>query len=357
MIMSKIDPRVEAARIHWSGRFVTKGVPLSVFQDVTETVKHWDQWCSTWSEKAKIFEDLGHQAKDQGYSLSAAQHLTTAAVCYHFGKFLFVQDPEQMKIAHVRAVECRNLALPFLDPPGERVNIPHGEHSFYGNLRKPAGIKKPPVILMTLGLDSAKEEMDTNEKIFLERGMATLVFDGPGQGESEYEQPICPEYEVPVKSVMNWLEERNDVDSDRVGIWGVSLGGYYAPRAAAFEERIKACISLTGPFKLIECFNELPGLTKTAFIHRSHSSDEEHAKEVAVRMSLEDVAEKITCPLYVVAGKLDRVIPYQQALKLSQTASGEVVLNLVEDGGHVANNRAYKYRTQSADWIASRLGV
>jgi 2,6-dihydroxypseudooxynicotine hydrolase len=51
------------------------------------------------------------------------------------------------------------------------------------------------------------------------------------------------------------------------------------------------------------------------------------------------------------------VIPHQQALKLSQTASGEVVLNLVEDGGHVANNRAYKYRTQSADWIASRLGV
>ena len=77
---------------------------------------------------------------------------------------------------------------------------------------------------------------------------------------------------------MDWLEKRNDVDSDRVGIWGVSLGGYYAPRAAAFEERIKACISLTGPFKLIECFNELPGLKKAAVVYRSHSSDEAKSK-------------------------------------------------------------------------------
>ena len=357
MIMNQKDPRVEAAKIHWSGRFVTNGVPLSVFQDVTESVSHWDHWCSAWSEKASIFEALGQEAMDQGYMLSAAQHLTTAAVCYHFGKFLFVQDKEQMRTAHAKAVECRNLALPHLDPPGERVKIPFGEHFFYGNLRKPVDSIKPPVILMTLGLDSAKEEMETNEIIFLERGMATLAFDGPGQGESEYEQPICPEYELPVKSVLDWLEKRDDVDSDSVGIWGVSLGGYYAPRAAAFDERIKACISLTGPFNLIECYEKLPGLTKTAFMHRSNSSNEEEARQVAVRMSLEGVAEKISCPLYVVAGKLDRVIPHQQAIKLAHTASGEVVLNLVEDGGHVANNRAYKYRTQSADWIATKLGV
>jgi 2,6-dihydroxypseudooxynicotine hydrolase len=92
-------------------------------------------------------------------------------------------------------------------------------------------------------------------------------------------------------------------------------------------------------------------------MHRSNSSNEEEARQVAVRMSLEGVAEKISCPLYVVAGKLDRVIPHQQAIKLAHTASGEVVLNLVEDGGHAANNRAYKYRTQSADWIATKLGV
>ena len=357
MIMNQKDPRVEAAKMHWSGRFVTNGVPLSVFQDVTESVNHWDQWCSAWSEKASIIEALGQEAMDQGFMLSAAQHLTTAAVCYHFGKFLFLQDMEQMRSAHAKAVKCRNLALPHLNPPGERVKIPYGEQFFFGNLRKPVDSKKPPVILMTLGLDSAKEEMETNEIIFLERGMATLAFDGPGQGESEYEQPICPEYELPVKSVLDWLEKRDDVDSDSVGIWGVSLGGYYAPRAAAFDDRIKACISLTGPFNMNECYEKLPGLTKTAFMHRSNSSNEEEARQVAVRMTLEGVAEKITCPLYVVAGKLDRVIPHQQAIKLAHTASGEVVLNLVEDGGHVANNRAYKYRTQSADWIATKLGV
>ena len=355
--MNQKDPRVEAAKTHWSGRLVTNGVPLSVFQDVAGSVEHYDDWCNAWSEKASLFEFLGQEAMDQGYMLSAAEHHTTAAICYHFGKFLFVQDLEQMRNAHAKAVECHKLALPHLDPPGERVKIPFGDKSFYGNLRKPAGSVKPPVVVMTLGLDSAKEEMGTNEIIFLQRGIATLAFDGPGQGESEYELPICPEYETPVSSVINWLETRDDVDSNRIGIWGVSLGGYYAPRAAAFDKRIRACISLTGPFNLIECFDKLPGLTKTAFIHRSHSRNEDEARQVASRMSLEGIAENISCPLYVVAGKLDRVIPHEQALKLAENASDEVVMNLVEDGGHVANNRAYKYRTQSADWMGARLRV
>ena len=86
--------------------------------------------------------------------------------------------------------------------------------------------------------------METNERVFLERGMATLAFDGPGQGEAEYDLAICPEYERPVGAVIDWLSKRTDIDSEKLGIWGVSLGGYYAPRAAAFDHRIKACISL-----------------------------------------------------------------------------------------------------------------
>ena len=72
-------------------------------------------------------------------------------------------------------------------------------------------------------------------------------------------------------------------------------------------------------------------------------------------MNLSSVAHKITCPLYIVGGALDRVIPPDHARKLANATSGDVTLNMVEDGTHVVNNRPYKYRSQSADWMADNL--
>jgi len=185
--------------------------------------------------------------------------------------------------------------------------------------------------------------------------MATLAFDGPGQGEAEFEMPIRFDYEVPVGAVIDFLENRNDIDLNNIGIWGVSLGGYYAPRAAAFEKRIRACISLTGPFDFAEAFERAPELTREAFISRSHSHDLSSAKNAAKKMNLSSVADKITCPLYIVGGALDRVIPPDHAQKLANATSGDVILNMVDDGTHVVNNRPYKYRSQSADWMAENL--
>src|SRR5438874_809785 len=208
---SERDPRVEAAISHWAPRFVANGVPLADFQEVTASVSRWEDWCAAWSARAAVHEEMGNKALAGGYNTSAAAHFTRAAVCYHFGKFLFVNDMAQMKEAHRRAVECRNKALPHLDPPGERVAIPYEGRQLYGNLRKPTGqpakqsnggaAKPPPIVVMCMGLDSAKEEMDDYENRFLARGVATLAFDGPGQGEAEYDFAIRPEYEKPAASV------------------------------------------------------------------------------------------------------------------------------------------------------------
>src|SRR5438128_2431275 len=84
---------------------------------------------------------------------------------------------------------------------------------------------------------------DVYEDIFLQRGMATLSFDGPGQGEAEYDMPIRGDYEAPVQAVIDYVKSRDDLDPDRIGIMGVSLGGYYSARAAAFDKRITACLS------------------------------------------------------------------------------------------------------------------
>ncbi|HYH43447.1 MAG TPA: alpha/beta hydrolase, partial [Burkholderiales bacterium] len=151
------DPRVEAAISHWAPRFVINGVPLTDFQEVTGGIERWEDWCSAWSARAAIHEKLGDQTFAEGHKLSAAEHWTRAAVCYHFGKFLFVNDMAQMKQANMKAVECRNKALPYLRPPGERVEIPYEGTKLYGNLRKPIGIEKPPIVVMCMGLDSAKE--------------------------------------------------------------------------------------------------------------------------------------------------------------------------------------------------------
>jgi len=351
------DPRVASAIAHWAPRFVANGITLTDFQEVTASIRAWDEWCAKWSARADIHAMLGCEALSRRQFVSAAEHLSRAAATYHFAKFLFVHDVPQMKAAHAKAVECHKLALPHLDPPGEYVRIPYQGKSLAAVLRKPSGVARPPVVVMAMGLDSAKEEMLAYQETFLTRGMATLTFDGPGQGESEYDFPIRGDYEVAVKAVLDWLETRGDVDTARVGLWGVSLGGYYAPRACAFEKRIKACIALAGPYDWLGIWDKLPDLTRTAFRVRSHAPDEVAAKQNAATLSLKDVAHQIECPIFIVSGRLDRIVPPEEAERLACAVKGPRELLIIPDGNHVANNRPYRYRPQTADWMAERLGV
>jgi dienelactone hydrolase len=351
------DKRVEIALRAWAPRFVASGVPLTDFQEVIAGIATWDEWCAAWSARAAIHEELGRKALADGLKLSAGEHLTRAALCYHFGKFMFVHDIEQMKAAHAKTVECRNLALPYLRPAGERVAIPYFNAKLFGILRKPEGASRPPVVVMCVGLDSTKEEFDVYENVLLARGMATLAFDGPGQGEAEYDIPIRGDYEVPVKAVVDFIETRKDLDASRSGILGVSLGGYYAARAAAFEKRLKACISLSGPFSWVETFDKRNELSREAFRVRSHSKTMDEAREVAKTLTLEGVVRQITCPLYVVGGELDHLTPPHNARRIAAEASGPTVLDVIKGGNHVVNNRRYMYQTQAADWLAAQLGL
>ena len=349
------DALVQSAIAHWAPRFVANGVALTDFEEVTASIEKWDDWCGAWSDRAAQHEAMGREALAAGTFISAGEHLQRAGVYYHFAKFVFVHDVPQMKAAHMKAVECRRLALPHIDPPGERVAIPYEGKALYGILRKPPGVERPPVLVMCVGLDSAKEETDAYEQPYLKRGIATLAFDGPGQGEGEYDFAIRGDYEAAVKAVVDFVATRHDLDAARVGVWGVSLGGYYAPRAAAFETRIKACIALGGPYDWSEHWDGLPELTREAFRVRSHLATQAEAKRHAATLSLKGVAERITCPIFVMTGKLDRLIPWQHAERLAREVKGPCTFLLIEDGNHVANNRAYRWRAQSADWLARQL--
>jgi 2,6-dihydroxypseudooxynicotine hydrolase len=350
------DARVSTAIAHWAARFVANGVVLTDFEEVTSSIDRWDDWCRAWSDRARVHEALGREALAARRFLTAGEHLQRAGLYYHFGKFLFVHDLAQMKAAHKKAVECRRLALPHLRPPGERVEIPYEGKSLAAILRKPGDIERPPVVMMASGLDSTKEEMNSYEEPFLARGMATLAFDGPGQGEAEYDFAIRGDYEAAASAVLDWIETRRDLDGSRTGMSGVSLGGYYAPRAAAFEKRIKACLALGGPYDWGDAWDGLPELTREAFRVRAHCASEREARHKAATLSLKDgVAQRITCPLFVMNGRLDRIVPAADAERLAREASGPVTLLIIEDGNHIANNRAYRWRPAAADWMADRL--
>ena len=104
-----------------------------------------------------------------------------------------------------------------------------------------------------------------------------------------------------------------DLDAARIGLWGVSLGGYYAPRAAAFEKRIKACIALAGPYDWDDRWDGLPELTREAFRVRSHCADAGRGASATPRRCRSRAwRENITCPMFIVTGKLDRLIPWQR---------------------------------------------
>jgi dipeptidyl aminopeptidase/acylaminoacyl peptidase len=351
-----MDEKVASAIAHWAPRFTTNGVTVSDFQRVTSGVECWADWCAAWSAMGAEHEALGRRALDDGRILSAGQHLAQASVYFHFGKFVFVEDVDQMRTAHQRAVRCLDDALPHLAPPGRRVEMPFEGASLVGVLRCPDGEGPHPVVVLLPGLDSTKEEFRSTEETFLDRGLATFSVDGPGQGEAEYDLPIRGDWSPPAETILATLEQLPEIDSGRVAIWGVSLGGYYAPRvAAALGDRVRACVALAGPYDFGDCWDRLPQLTRDTFRVRSRADSDAEAKQIAHTLSLEGVAEKITARLLIVFGRLDRLIPWQHAERLRDTAGGDVELLMLEDGNHGCANVAPWHRPYTADWLAARL--
>ncbi len=352
------DELVQSAIDNWSPRFIANGIDSNDFQRVTNSIERWDDWCRVWSECGAMHEQMGEKAEAQGYYVSAGYHYFHASMAYHFGKFLFVHKPQEMRAAHDHAVSAYKKGLPYFDYPGEHVTFAYeGGAKMYGILRKPWHTPEPPVVILVPGLDSVKEEMHSYGEDFLRRGMAVLALDGPGQGEMEFEHAMRFDYEAPVRYAIDYLEGRADVDAKRVGLMGVSLGGYYAPRAAAFEPRLKASIANCGGYTFAGHFDRLPGHTQAAFIHRLKAANKSDALEKLQAFNLQGVMEKITSPLLIIMGRLDRLVPYQDAERMAAEASAVAELWMFEDGNHVCNNIPYKHRPQQADWMRDRLRV
>jgi 2,6-dihydroxypseudooxynicotine hydrolase len=225
-----------------------------------------------------------------------------------------------------------------------------------GNLRRPAGASLPPLVVLIAGLDSTKEEFFHWENHFLERGMATLSLDGPGQGEIGFEADIRPDFEAPVGAILDAVAGRDDVDHDRIGAAGVSMGGYYAPRAAAFEKRIRAVAGISGPYDMSENWDDLPSLTRETIQHHTGARDADEARSKAAELSLAGVLGELDQPSLVVTGKLDRLIPWESTKRIADESRNATWV-LYDDGNHVCNNIPFKYRPLVVDWMAEQLSA
>lgn len=350
------DARVEAAIAHWAPRFLMGGVDYNDFQRTTGRVETWDQWLDAWSESAEEHLALAREAEEAGHAVTAGDAYLRAAVNYHFGKFVWHLDETRHREATERSIAALYDAHRLLDPTAERIEVPYDGATLVANLRRPPGAERPALVLIIAGLDSTKEEFFRNEEVFLRRGMATLSMDGPGQGETGFELDITPAYERPVAAMLDAIDGRDDVDLDRIGCLGVSMGGYYAPRAAAGEKRIKAVAGISGPFRFGDHWDDLPQLTRETFTANSGSSNEDEGRARALELDLEPVIDHLDQPALMVTGKLDRLIPWEDTKRIAERArNGRFVL--YEEGTHVASNVAYKARPLVADWLADQLGV
>jgi pimeloyl-ACP methyl ester carboxylesterase len=349
------DARVQTAIENWGPRLIANGIDYNDFVRTTSGIERWDQWLEAWVATAEVHHKLAVAARDAGRLQSAGEAFLRAAVTYHFSKFVWVLDPDRNRRATEAAVRALYDGLALVDPTAQRIEAELDGGTIVANLRRPPGPDVVPLVLLLPGLDSTKEEFYRWESVFLRRGMATLSLDGPGQGETALQMPIRADYEVAVAAILDAVSGIGGLDLKRVGAAGVSLGGYYVVRAAAFEPRLRAVASVSGPYDMAARWDTMPSLTRETFTHHSGAADQIEGRRLAGKISLTGVAEQVRQPCLVVTGRLDRIVPWEQTQRIAQEApSSEWVL--FEDGTHVCNNIPFKYRPMVADWMRDQLG-
>ncbi|HUL27401.1 MAG TPA: alpha/beta fold hydrolase [Streptosporangiaceae bacterium] len=348
------DEQVRSAIANWAPRFTAQGVDVNDFTRVTAGIERWEDWLGAWCANGDLHAGLAREAEERGCWRTAGEAWIAAALSFHFAKFVWMVDMAAHDAAAARAVAAMANGLRLLDPAAERIEVAFGGTTMAGHLRRPAGAERPPLVLLIAGLDSTKEEFFAVENIFLARGMATFSLDGPGQGETAARLKIRPDFEAPVAAVLDVLCERPDLDGGRAGLLGVSLGGYYGARAAAFEPRLRAVAVSGGCYDFGALIRGRPAHSFATFAYACGAATREEAYEVAGQMTLAGVAERITQPMVVVSGKLDRLVPWQHAAQVAAEARS-AELWLFDEGNHVCMNLAYRWRPQAADWLASQL--
>jgi len=335
-------------------RLLANGIDIHDLEATLARIGEWTDWCREWCSTAAEYESRAAEASAGGHEKTAAQFYLRAASCYHFAQNLFYEDPEQKARAQERKIEVFARSTLALAPSVERVLIPFDGVSMAANLRIHKDAAGAPCVILVPGSDASKEEFYPREQYYLDRGIATLSMDGPGQGETWSVMRMRVDYEKAISAVVDFLEERSEINPARIGLWGGSFAGYLVVRAAASDKRIRACVENCGPFEATYYrWDDLLRLRR--FNHLWGTDSIPEADRVAQEITLAGLIDRVECPLLVIHGKEDPVTPYAEALKIYERAQCPKDLLLLEGGNHVCHNLHHVVRPLTADWLQVHL--
>ncbi|MGW0179944.1 alpha/beta hydrolase family protein [Nocardia sp. NPDC003345] len=328
------------------------------------------EFMAAWRAVADRLEQQAAEAEKAG-------HLRTAGQSY-FRASVYTAQAERMQSAkdssrnaeYQRSVDLLLKSCALIDLATTKVAIPYEDTTLPAYFHNASADGSPtPVIIMWNGLDSTKEMM-VGAGIHTElaaRGISTLMVDCPGSGEALRLQGLTAriDTEVWAAACVDWLEARPDIRNDRIGLAGWSLGGYYVPRAAAFEKRLALCVAWGA--------NHNWGAVQKRRLDREGENPVPHYWdhvlwvwgqpdiptfiEFAEDIHLDGVVEKITVPFLIAHGEKDRQIPLEYAHRSYDQAVNspkrELRLFTPEEGAteHIGLDHLPHVTTFIADWV------
>lgn len=330
-------------------------------------------WVSAWTGLAERVETIAASEQAAGHRLSAGESYMRAAVYLQVAeRVMDPADPVRNEIFRTSQRHFRE----FCDSrrqPIEFVEFPYEDQLAEAYLMPAVGVTGPaPCVVFLDGLDATTETMAMRALALTERGIACLVVDGPGWGASLRLKGLATryDYEVVAGAAVDFLESRSDIDPERLGVMAISLGGYYAPRVAAYEKRFRAGVAWGAVW-------DYPGVLQrrlerewtanssvsaprhqAAWVFGVESLGE--AIEAADGFRLDGVAQKITCPFLVVHGEADSQIPLADAQRLYEAIGAEDkelrVFTREETGSeHCQWDNVVMAQHYIFDWLADRL--
>jgi dipeptidyl aminopeptidase/acylaminoacyl peptidase len=301
-----------------------------------------DAWFREWAREARTVEDRGRDLIAGGRAKSGAQYLQRATAYYHVGeRFLQPKSAEGFS-AYKRGVECLRDAANYIKRPRlEHVEIPYDDGSLpaiYVHAEAANRGGKVPAMVFFDGLDVTKEIQYLKGVADLAaRGIACLIVDGPGNGESIrfrnfYLRPDTEHYATPA---FDYLASRAEVDQKRIGVMAISLGGYYAPRAAAFDQRFACCLAWGAQWDYqkiwLDRFERLaradtPSLSVASqhILWVLNASSQDDAIKRLAPFKLDGVVQKINCPFLMLHGEGDEQIPLGEAQKCFDAVGSKI---------------------------------
>jgi pimeloyl-ACP methyl ester carboxylesterase len=327
---------------------------------------------SAWIKMADAVAELGDEAAASGHFLSAAEKYGRATAYYVTAERMQSRHYAPRRQAYQTMLQTMQRMIAAGSLNCERVEIDYGNSRFPGLFVKGHGAGPRPCIVFCNGLDSVKEMIYlTNRDEFAKRGISCLMIDQPGVGEALRLRGLCAiaESERWASAAVDYLATRSDVDVRRLGMMGWSLGGYYAPRAAAFEKRFKVCVAWGANHNWGEV--QRRRLAKEGDRPVPHYWDHvmwvwgkdslDAFMDYAPKISLVGVLQNIEVPFLITHGANDRQIPLEYARQSYDEAVNSPlrVLKIFteREGGieHVSADNLEPVRSYIIDWLCERF--